>query len=588
MKKIVFLFILVVVCAFSAAGQPEGTENYRPISLNVKDYGAVGDGKADDTAAIQAVFDEAHKQMRVTPAGYLAALSTPEVFFPSGVYSISKAVEIKGMSATAEPYTVIRQTDPKEDIFWTKWAYQMNISGFYFVGGKNQLNLWNGNLGGGVINIYKCCFSEAGNISLIADVESTTVNIEKCSFLKNAQAMLLNRTDVAVIRDCWLENCPDTTIDRPLIENHAQRLLIENICGNPRPNGKNQRWIDNYGGNLTMRQCRFGGEGGGFIPVISYAKPGNIGVASSLVLEDSWACNTTTGKYDAVVYFVEIPNIISIRNNSSTAQHLIKFDKKIDFRTYFADQKIPSSMLSFEVANNAGVLTDNKLPKGLVNPVGADEKKLPKITPKMERSIVKGTLEKFRANRPADLTEAEYQGHKMQTDPAKYFCVTQQNTRLSTDMPIDATKVLNSEFLTANWDNGDFLIVWKRNADLWPMIDLTHIEVDLDKTPFLSFRLKESDAPDEMVIRVLDPAGDRVISVCTVGYGDYTYHAFDLRKVLGKSGKLTLGIRIYPAPWGWDKELVQKHGYNTLIPGIMPRAKQGSCCVFDFIRFEEE
>ncbi len=47
--------------------------------LNVKDYGAKGDGVTDDSRAIQATLDEAGKET---------------VFFPAGIYKIT--VPIKG------------------------------------------------------------------------------------------------------------------------------------------------------------------------------------------------------------------------------------------------------------------------------------------------------------------------------------------------------------------------------------------------------------------------------------------------------------------------------------------------------------
>lgn len=52
------------------------------IGFNVKDYGAVGDGVADDTAAIQATID--------------AATAGAAVLFPAGVYSVSAPIRLRG------------------------------------------------------------------------------------------------------------------------------------------------------------------------------------------------------------------------------------------------------------------------------------------------------------------------------------------------------------------------------------------------------------------------------------------------------------------------------------------------------------
>jgi len=57
----------------------EGNLNH---TVSVKDFGAVGDGVTDDTAAIQAAID------------YIETLTGGEVYFPQGVYFISSTLEI--------------------------------------------------------------------------------------------------------------------------------------------------------------------------------------------------------------------------------------------------------------------------------------------------------------------------------------------------------------------------------------------------------------------------------------------------------------------------------------------------------------
>lgn len=57
------------------------------IYINVKQYGAVGNGSTDDTAAIQAAFTTA------------ASASGSAVFFPNGVYIVSSTITIPGNTA---------------------------------------------------------------------------------------------------------------------------------------------------------------------------------------------------------------------------------------------------------------------------------------------------------------------------------------------------------------------------------------------------------------------------------------------------------------------------------------------------------
>src|SRR5215470_11486454 len=74
--------------AFPATGAP--TPRTMPDRLaevrNVKDFGAVGDGATDDTAAIQATFDAAFGPAN-NPHGANSYLNKP-VYFPTGRYII--------------------------------------------------------------------------------------------------------------------------------------------------------------------------------------------------------------------------------------------------------------------------------------------------------------------------------------------------------------------------------------------------------------------------------------------------------------------------------------------------------------------
>ncbi len=80
--------------AFPATGAP--TSRTMPSRLadiiNVKDYGALGDGSTNDTAAIQAAFDAAYGSSS-SPHGNSYTLNK-SVFFPSGNYIVSALATI--------------------------------------------------------------------------------------------------------------------------------------------------------------------------------------------------------------------------------------------------------------------------------------------------------------------------------------------------------------------------------------------------------------------------------------------------------------------------------------------------------------
>jgi hypothetical protein len=61
-------------------------------TLCVKDYGAVGDGVTDDTAAIQAAINDEWARISANPAGY--AQSRNSIYFPAGTYLVSASIKL--------------------------------------------------------------------------------------------------------------------------------------------------------------------------------------------------------------------------------------------------------------------------------------------------------------------------------------------------------------------------------------------------------------------------------------------------------------------------------------------------------------
>ena len=133
-------------------------------SVNVKDFGAVGDGVADDTAAIQkAIAASTERKANILLArqpmvddlpelAHLKALSTttentiqPEVFLPKGVYRVRKTLVAGSLVLRGENGTVIRMENPSQDILYSHWGYRVRVSNVTFDGGRRQLLLYTGN-----------------------------------------------------------------------------------------------------------------------------------------------------------------------------------------------------------------------------------------------------------------------------------------------------------------------------------------------------------------------------------------------------------------------------------------------------------
>ena len=580
-KRTVSVFLgLVLFVSLCGAGESE--------VINVRDFGAKGDGKTDDTKAIQAAFDEAGKYLQVE-IGHHNAYSCPTVYFPKGAYLISDEIRIPALGTIqGEPYAVIKQTNPDKDILVTNSAFRMIVEGLSFLGGKTQLNLSNPNLNTGKITISQCYFWYSTGVSLIADVESTTVVIEDSEFIAGLQAMYLNRSDMVYIRDCWLGN-PYTMKNKAVIENHAQQLVMENIAGVPAVNGMNQRWIDNYGTNLTLRKFRFGGEEGGFVPVINYTKARQIGIGTSILIEDSWICNVGD-IVDGVIYLKEIPNSIIIRGNQITSRNLVQVSDKINLNTYFKENGIVESMLSFHAEGNTGGALNKSLPQGLVKPAAAPGPQMAPVSEKDVKAMVDAALKDWTEKATPDLTDGEHKGHKQQTDPAKYVAITPDKYLFDTADFMDATRIKNSEYYSIAESASDILWIWKREGNDWPHFTIRGVEVDLDKTPFFTYKIKAMGhkALEGLAVKVLAP--ERKIAGLVENRMPFSqtlsYKAHNLSEVLGLSGKQRLDIRFYPASYAFTDPA--KFGVDTTKPGVFTHAQPGWYGVFDFIRFEAE
>lgn len=177
------------------------------------------------------------------------------------------------------------------------------------------------------------------------------------------------------MRDCWI-SCSSEMRDKANIVLSAGIITIENLIGVPSLDGsinKTQRWIDNHAEDLTLRRCRFGGEGAGMTVVYHYRPyndgvydaPNYAGIPVKLTIEDSSICaNSNPGKRTAV-YFVELPNVFTMRSCLlATGISPAQVAEEINLANYFRVRS--RDLLSFTVDTTIG--TNIALPRLLTKP----------------------------------------------------------------------------------------------------------------------------------------------------------------------------------------------------------------------------
>lgn len=76
----------IMVSAVDADGKPTGWRKKYRDALNVRDFGAKGDGATDDTAAIQAAIDKAESSLAMA------------VYFPAGIYIVTSPLVVQTYS----------------------------------------------------------------------------------------------------------------------------------------------------------------------------------------------------------------------------------------------------------------------------------------------------------------------------------------------------------------------------------------------------------------------------------------------------------------------------------------------------------
>ena len=331
MRRVLLLCGSLLLVASLVCAEPE---------LNVRDFGAKGDGVTDDTGAIKAAFAEAAKRVisyQPLP-GQAYVNSLPVLHFPQGKYLLSSPLAPTcHMSGEGNP--VLIQPDPTVDLIVHNNCWRWRIEGFTFVGGRDQLSLGNNNIDTGRIVIEKCVFQNAAGCAVRMGDQSfsTLLTITDC-VLYNCRQALINWCDMARVNDTWISTAPAMK-DQAVIENHGW-LTLEHVLGVPMVvEANDQRWIDNYNG-VTCRNTRFGGEFGGFTAVVNkvhynYKYPV---IPTYVILEACHVYCINNPKRRAAIWCDEIPNQIVVRDCTGFPDlPVVKVSEKLDLSTYFKE-----------------------------------------------------------------------------------------------------------------------------------------------------------------------------------------------------------------------------------------------------------
>lgn len=173
MRIYAVLFMMLCLFAVNAADWSRG--------VNVRDFGAKGDGITDDTMAIQRALNFIREKQQIillarqpmlTGAPHLGNLPllsstsenviVPELFFPSGNYKISSTLVTRSyLYMRGEKGSKITQTVPDKDILYIEWGFRVQITNLEFHNGYHHIVLWTGNEDTANFTVENCVFKNS-------------------------------------------------------------------------------------------------------------------------------------------------------------------------------------------------------------------------------------------------------------------------------------------------------------------------------------------------------------------------------------------------------------------------------------------
>ena len=519
------------------------------MGFNVKDFGAKGDGRTDDTAALQKAADAAARE--------LSTHGTATLNFPKGRYVISKRILLNKIHLRGD-HAVIIQKNPAEDIFYYDFAWNTCVSGFELRGGRNQISFWNANTEKGMLKIRDCRFFTASGIAAGTrpGTNSTLFTVSNCLFYKCMQAVV-SYCDWTSIRELWVTSNAKMR-KKAVFVNGRGVMTIDNLLGVPLCNGDEQRWIDNYG-SLFVVHSRFGGEGGGFTPVYNFAKYTPFRTPNNISISKCWISAGSSGNARCAVYCLQMPNTISITQCAGGADAII-VAPGIDLKNYFYAKK--ESLLY--TASNVGIGC-NKMPEDLKNPV------VHPVRPEGQLSV--SETEKLAKAQKLPSLAFEKLDIDLQADPKLVWSV---------DEYMDGGSMLNCEFLCLLRRGGKTGLMRRVNSrgEDWPHVVLKDIKVDIRKYPLLVVH-PVTTSPGRIAIKLTVPEKKKIFQVMR-RHANMKRFEFDLMADFPELAQYEkFDIKVYYIPTSYTKPRKNSRA-------VISRAGAGSTVWFQAIGFNKK
>lgn len=283
-------------------------------AVSVRDFGAVGDGRTDDTAAIQKAVSTLSGRIKLDRFrteddwyGGTSETHVEELFFPAGTYKISRTIYAAGSVAWhGEKGTKIILDNPKQDLLYVDHYRRAIFDHLEFSGGQTHIQLWSQNWNASSVHIVHCTFRNSaapairsvsrrldnnidwnktpfhkakielappydvkitdgvpiltprGGEKTVPWYSSNIISVRNCDFLNCLQSFEFNN-DGTLVDNCRIVVNPETEGPVMLagIGPAPNMLTIRNLRAEAPATGKTQYWIKNEGFYLSCRDSEF-------------------------------------------------------------------------------------------------------------------------------------------------------------------------------------------------------------------------------------------------------------------------------------------------------------------------------------------